>query len=219
MSNGNDRVHKQQTDSTVLAELSFRMLSGRRPAPSSCNASASPYYEGNYQFYLEQRDLRQSQAMQRFAAGQRRVASAQRASDRRLALSHRMIRAPREERHGKDFYAAKASRVARTARLLRERAIHHPVAEKPWQEDPIPPLDFPKTGRLTGVALSAWGLTKSFEGKHLLLDELTNHLDIESREAVEDALLRFPGTVMFITHDRYFVEKLADEVLVLKKNS
>jgi ATP-binding cassette subfamily F protein 3 len=50
----------------------------------------------------------------------------------------------------------------------------------------------------------------------LLLDELTNHLDIESREAVEDALLRVPGTVMFITHDRYFVEKLADEVLVLE---
>jgi ATP-binding cassette subfamily F protein 3 len=53
----------------------------------------------------------------------------------------------------------------------------------------------------------------------LLLDELTNHLDLESREAVEDALVRFPGTVMFITHDRSFVEKLADEVLVLKQST
>jgi ATP-binding cassette subfamily F protein 3 len=49
----------------------------------------------------------------------------------------------------------------------------------------------------------------------LLLDELTNHLDIETREAVEDALLRFPGTILFVSHDRYFVKKLADETLDL----
>ena len=49
----------------------------------------------------------------------------------------------------------------------------------------------------------------------LLLDELTNHLDIETREAVEDALVRFPGTILFISHDRHFVKKLADEILDL----
>jgi ATP-binding cassette subfamily F protein 3 len=294
-------------------------------------------YEGNFEFYVEQRNLRQSQAMRLFEAGQGRVESERRASDRRLALSHRMAEAPRGVRHGKDYYAAKAARVARTARILRERSRHDPVALKPWQEDPIPTLEFPQTSRLSGVMLSTCGLAKSFGSKHLfkdlnlcvhagsrwailgpngcgkstlfrillgeetsdegavqvsskvrfgyyaqegehldprrsplelckeldqdetrvrtmlgclrlrgeqvthalktmsagegaklalarlllsganflLLDELTNHLDIESREAVEDALLRYPGTVMFITHDRYFVEKLTDEVLEL----
>jgi len=53
----------------------------------------------------------------------------------------------------------------------------------------------------------------------LLLDELTNHLDIERREAVEGALRCFPGTVLFISHHRYFVRKLADAVLDLSPAS
>ncbi len=47
----------------------------------------------------------------------------------------------------------------------------------------------------------------------LLLDEPTNHLDIPSREAVEDALEEFPGTLVLVSHDRYFLNKLADRIL------
>ena len=47
----------------------------------------------------------------------------------------------------------------------------------------------------------------------LLLDEPTNHLDINSREAVEDALEEFPGTLVVVSHDRYFLNKLADRIL------
>ncbi|MBI4530688.1 MAG: ABC-F family ATP-binding cassette domain-containing protein [Candidatus Latescibacteria bacterium] len=47
----------------------------------------------------------------------------------------------------------------------------------------------------------------------LLLDEPTNHLDIEAREAVEGTLAQFPGTILFVSHDRYFIEMLADKIL------
>lgn len=47
----------------------------------------------------------------------------------------------------------------------------------------------------------------------LILDEPTNHLDIQSKEVLEDALLDFPGTILFISHDRYFINKLATKIV------
>jgi ATP-binding cassette subfamily F protein 3 len=51
----------------------------------------------------------------------------------------------------------------------------------------------------------------------LLLDEPTNNLDIPAREALEDALLKYRGTLFFISHDRYFLRKLATRVVELKE--
>ncbi len=49
----------------------------------------------------------------------------------------------------------------------------------------------------------------------LILDEPTNHLDIQSREALENALSAFDGTIIAVSHDRYFIEKLATRILYL----
>jgi len=52
----------------------------------------------------------------------------------------------------------------------------------------------------------------------LMLDEPTNHLDISAREALEAALAEYPGTVLAVSHDRYFLDRLVDQLLVLRPN-
>ncbi len=47
----------------------------------------------------------------------------------------------------------------------------------------------------------------------LILDEPTNHLDINSKEVLEKALQDFTGTVLFVSHDRYFINQTADEII------
>ncbi len=50
----------------------------------------------------------------------------------------------------------------------------------------------------------------------LILDEPTNHLDIPGKEALEDALSGFTGTILFVSHDRYFISQLANKLLVFE---
>jgi ATP-binding cassette subfamily F protein 3 len=47
----------------------------------------------------------------------------------------------------------------------------------------------------------------------LVLDEPTNHLDVYARAALEESLLDFPETILFVSHDRYFIDRLATRVL------
>jgi ATPase subunit of ABC transporter with duplicated ATPase domains len=294
-------------------------------------------YEGNYEFYLEQRELRERQAWEQYEAQQRRSEAADYSARRRLGLANKVARTPRGIRSGHDFYRSKASKVARTARILRERVRREPIARKPWQEDPIPTLHFANVVASSDVALRVEGLSKAYPGKELFrdlsftvrsgerwailgsngsgkttllrvlqgqmpadagtvqigskvrigyyaqegenldpdrspvelglavnpdetwvrtilgclrlrgekamvpiktmsagerakvalarillsganllfLDEPTNHLDIDAREAVEETLSYYPGTLLFVSHDRYFIKTLADEILEL----
>ena len=79
---------------------------------------------------------------------------------------------------------------------------------------------FDQISQLSGGERGRVALTKLMlkQDNLLLLDEPTNHLDMDSREVLEDALADFPGTILAISHDRYFINRFADKVMVMSDN-
>lgn len=80
---------------------------------------------------------------------------------------------------------------------------------------------FKKISSLSGGEKSRLKLISLLYNKvnFLVLDEPTNHLDIDSREVLEDTLVNYEGTILFVSHDRYFVEKVAEKMLILEGGS
>jgi len=124
-------------------------------------------YEGGYDAYREQKALADRQAWENYEAFQRRKAAAEQASERRSRLAVRVGTAPFGVRGSRDFYGRKAAKVARTARILGERVDRSPKAAKPWEEQPIPDLEFSIVRRSGDIALSVTNIAKSYPGKLL----------------------------------------------------
>ena len=74
---------------------------------------------------------------------------------------------------------------------------------------------FKKIGKLSGGEKVRLMLIRLMQKdiNFLILDEPTNHIDIDTREILEDALEQYKGTLLFVSHDRFFINKLADRVL------
>ena len=53
----------------------------------------------------------------------------------------------------------------------------------------------------------------------LILDEPTNHIDMTTREVLEDTLSKYDGAMLFVSHDRSFINKLANKIMCIENNS
>ncbi|MFC5592122.1 ABC-F family ATP-binding cassette domain-containing protein [Sporosarcina soli] len=82
-------------------------------------------------------------------------------------------------------------------------------------EDVEKPVQSLSGGEKARLSLAKLMLQKS---NTLILDEPTNHLDLDSKEVLENALDDFPGTLLFVSHDRYFINRLATKVIDLSTN-
>lgn len=79
---------------------------------------------------------------------------------------------------------------------------------------------FKKISKLSGGEKSRLRLCKMLYKPNnlLILDEPTNHLDIDAREQIEEMLLQYKGTIFFISHDRYFINKIANKIVELENS-
>ena len=80
---------------------------------------------------------------------------------------------------------------------------------------------FKSVNVLSGGEKVRLALCKIFKRRpnFLIFDEPTNHMDIVGKETLEDILLQYPGTIIFVSHDRYFIRKISDSLLVFSQGN
>jgi ATP-binding cassette, subfamily F, member 3 len=98
----------------------------------------------------------------------------------------------------------------RDARPMEEGAARNLLGRYLFSDDDV----FKPVSALSGGERSRLALAKLTleEANFLILDEPTNHLDIESREALEQLLSEYDGTILFVSHDRYFIDVIATHI-------
>ena len=123
------------------------------------------------------------------------------------------------------YYDQEQAKLISNKRVLNELWDEHPL--KPEKEirtilgnflfsgdDVLKNVSSLSGGEKARLALAKMMMEK---GNLLILDEPTNHLDLDSKLVLENALIDYPGTILFVSHDRYFINRIATKVIELSK--
>ena len=144
----------------VITSHDRALLTGFAERVVEIECSKVRVFEGGYSEYRQARALLDRQAWDAYGAFERRKAAMDRAAERRDQLSARVAATPEGIRGGKDHYARKAAKVARTGRILRERVEGCERVEKPWEAKPIEGLGFDHVTRAGDIVLAVEDLTQ-----------------------------------------------------------
>lgn len=125
-----------------------------------------------------------------------------------------------------DYYDQEQKDLEPTATVLEELWNAHPKLDQTTVRSYLGQFlfsgedVFKRVSDLSGGEKARLSLAKRMvqQANVLLMDEPTNHLDMNSKERLEEALLDFPGTLLFVSHDRYFINRLATRTIELHSN-
>ena len=135
-----------------------------------------------------------------------------------VRLGHRVIVNYYAQAHeGLQMDATALDEIRRIQPLIKEGEARNLLARFLFTGDDV----FKRVGDLSGGERSRVALAQLtlMAGNLLVLDEPTNHLDINAREALEVVLNEYNGTILFVSHDRYFIDAVADTIWMVRDGS
>ena len=181
------------------------------------------FYSGNYSFYAVERQRRFDEQLKKYEKDQAKIEQLQKAA----AQMHLWAFMGNDKLHKRAFSMEKRiERLSQTEKPKEAKRLSAGFKESEFRADEVLVADnlgkgFSGRTLFSGVEFKVTGGEQSrlrlcilmrADVNLLILDEPTNHLDIPSREWMEDAISGYGEALLFVSHDRYFIEKFANRI-------
>jgi ATPase subunit of ABC transporter with duplicated ATPase domains len=209
-----DRIERPRTEREIKLDLEMKRRSGRRVLKvedMSKSLGGKVLFQGiNFNLYLGER----VGIIGENGSGKTTLLNMILAQEEGVSLGSNLRIAYLDQNLTFKDYTMTLKDVYRRESSAREEDIHRNLARFHFYEEGLNK----RIGSLSGGEKARLKLAIMIDNGFnlLILDEPTNHLDLQFKETLEEALLDFEGTVLFISHDRYFLNKVSQRIVELK---